>query len=85
MIGLVIDLIEALQAATNVSLDLDSRPLPKFITLGRRRRRRRRDSTAEVNAAIAAVENSVREGSRITAMLEEEVCQIKSKEIENGN
>lgn len=37
----VIDLIEALQAATNVSLDLDVRPLPKFITLPRRRRRRR--------------------------------------------
>ncbi|GAA6048237.1 hypothetical protein JCM3770_006497 [Rhodotorula araucariae] len=37
----VIDLIEALQAATNVSLDLDARPLPKFITLPRRRRRRR--------------------------------------------
>jgi len=37
----VIDLIEALQAASNVSLDLDIRPLPKFITLPRRRRRRR--------------------------------------------
>ncbi|WAQ90088.1 hypothetical protein PtA15_12A73 [Puccinia triticina] len=37
----VIDLIEALQAATNVSLDLDLRALPKFITLPRRRRRRR--------------------------------------------
>lgn len=37
----VIDLIEALQAATNVSLDLDVRALPKFITLPRRRRRRR--------------------------------------------
>ncbi|KWU43094.1 hypothetical protein RHOSPDRAFT_11240, partial [Rhodotorula sp. JG-1b] len=31
----VIDLIEALQAATNVALDLDARPLPKFITLPR--------------------------------------------------
>ncbi|KAH9441861.1 hypothetical protein Pst134EA_032125 [Puccinia striiformis f. sp. tritici] len=29
------------EAATNVSLDLDIRPLPKFITLPRRRRRRR--------------------------------------------
>ncbi|GAA5978136.1 hypothetical protein JCM11641_006635 [Rhodosporidiobolus odoratus] len=37
----VIDMIEALQAATNVALDLDARPLPKFITLPRRRRRRR--------------------------------------------
>ncbi|KAM0747455.1 hypothetical protein T439DRAFT_89761 [Meredithblackwellia eburnea MCA 4105] len=38
----VIDLIEAIQAATNVSLDLDSRLPPRFITLPRRRRRRRR-------------------------------------------
>ncbi|TIC06384.1 hypothetical protein E3Q08_01298 [Wallemia mellicola] len=37
----VIDWIEALQAATNVSLDLDSRPMPKLTTLPRRRRRRR--------------------------------------------
>ncbi|KAH8923099.1 hypothetical protein BT69DRAFT_1206039, partial [Atractiella rhizophila] len=36
----VIHLIEALQAATNIALDLDRRPLPKFITLPRRRRRR---------------------------------------------
>lgn len=41
-----IDLIEVLQAATNVALDLDARPLPKFITLPRRRRRRRRPDAA---------------------------------------
>ncbi|KAK4056863.1 hypothetical protein OIO90_002113 [Microbotryomycetes sp. JL221] len=46
-----IDLIEVLQAATNVSLDLDCRPLPKFITLPRRRRRRRR---IDPNAATAS-------------------------------
>ncbi|SJX63492.1 uncharacterized protein SRS1_14248 [Sporisorium reilianum f. sp. reilianum] len=47
----VVDWIEALQAATNVSVDLEKRPMPKFITLPRRRRRRRRnaDGTA-VNA-----------------------------------
>lgn len=45
-----IDLIEVLQAATNVSLDLDCRPLPKFITLPRRRRRRRRPAET-TNAA----------------------------------
>lgn len=39
----VVDWIEALQAATNVSLDLEKRPMPKFITLPRRRRRRRRN------------------------------------------
>ncbi|GHJ85938.1 hypothetical protein NliqN6_2340 [Naganishia liquefaciens] len=37
----VVDWIEAFQAATNVALDLDSRPMPKIITLPRRRRRRR--------------------------------------------
>ncbi|GAA5911209.1 uncharacterized protein JCM6883_001940 [Sporobolomyces salmoneus] len=48
----VIDLIEALQAATNVALDLDARPLPKFITLPRRRRRRR--PRPDANAATPA-------------------------------
>ncbi len=37
----VVDWIEAFQAATNVSLELDVRPMPKIITLPRRRRRRR--------------------------------------------
>ncbi|ORY33798.1 hypothetical protein BCR39DRAFT_557023 [Naematelia encephala] len=36
----VVDWIEAFQAATNVALDLDDRPMPKIITLPRRRRRR---------------------------------------------
>ncbi|SPO26443.1 uncharacterized protein UTRI_04032 [Ustilago trichophora] len=40
----VVDWIEALQAATNVSMDLEKRPMPKFITLPRRRRRRRRNA-----------------------------------------
>jgi hypothetical protein len=40
----VVDWIEALQAATNVSMDLESRAMPKFITLPRRRRRRRRNA-----------------------------------------
>lgn len=35
----VVDLVEALQAATNVALDLDDRPLPTLITIPRRRRR----------------------------------------------
>ncbi|GAA6016524.1 hypothetical protein JCM11491_002350 [Sporobolomyces phaffii] len=50
----VIDLIEALQAATNVALDLDARPLPKFITLPRRRRRRRPRPDAAAAAAGGA-------------------------------
>ncbi|GAA5911482.1 hypothetical protein JCM8208_006852 [Rhodotorula glutinis] len=53
----VIDLIEALQAATNVALDLDARPLPKFITLPRRRRRRRAARPADGTAAAAAGPN----------------------------
>ncbi|WVR05237.1 hypothetical protein IAU60_002249 [Kwoniella sp. DSM 27419] len=36
----VVHWIEAFQAATNVALDLDERPMPKIITLPRRRRRR---------------------------------------------
>jgi hypothetical protein len=49
-----IDLIEVLQAATNVALDIDARPLPKFITLPRRRRRRRRvDPNAAANGTAA--------------------------------
>ncbi|KAN0065150.1 hypothetical protein ACQY0O_001647 [Thecaphora frezii] len=40
----VVDWIEALQAATNVAMDLEKRQMPKFITLPRRRRRRRRNA-----------------------------------------
>ncbi|PLW20586.1 hypothetical protein PCANC_06063 [Puccinia coronata f. sp. avenae] len=54
----VIDLIEALQAATNVSLDLDMRPLPKFITLPRRRRRRRIGDRAASSSAVGNSRNS---------------------------
>ncbi|GAA5959807.1 hypothetical protein JCM21900_001023 [Sporobolomyces salmonicolor] len=50
----VIDLIEALQAATNVALDLDARPLPKFITLPRRRRRRRPRPDPNANGTAAS-------------------------------
>ena len=46
--------LQALQAATNVALDLDARPLPKFITLPRRRRRRRRPVEGDAAAAAAA-------------------------------
>ncbi|EJU02368.1 hypothetical protein DACRYDRAFT_99991 [Dacryopinax primogenitus] len=37
----VVNWIEAFQAATNIALDLDERPMPKLPTLPRRRRRRR--------------------------------------------
>ncbi|KAH8923101.1 hypothetical protein BT69DRAFT_184600 [Atractiella rhizophila] len=51
----VIHLIEALQAATNIALDLDRRPLPKFITLPRRRRRRRQPTeTGATGASTSA-------------------------------
>ncbi|KAJ3478014.1 hypothetical protein NLI96_g10057 [Meripilus lineatus] len=47
-VGGVIDWIEGIQAATNVALDLDERPMPKGPLFPRRRRRRRRvDGTAE--------------------------------------
>ncbi|KAK4684596.1 hypothetical protein P7C73_g5579, partial [Tremellales sp. Uapishka_1] len=56
----VVDWIEAFQAATNVALDLDDRPMPKIITLPRRRRRRVAGSaaagppTAAASAAVAS-------------------------------
>ncbi|GAA5943746.1 uncharacterized protein JCM15063_005823 [Sporobolomyces koalae] len=59
----VIDLIEALQAATNVALDLDARPLPKFITLPRRRRRRRPRPDATGATATAAAGSSDANGT----------------------
>lgn len=50
----VVDWIEALQAGTNVALDLEKRPMPKFITLPRRRRRRRPRETEDREAADLA-------------------------------
>lgn len=46
----VVDWIEALQAATNVSTDLERRQMPKFITLPRRRRRRGANGPASAAA-----------------------------------
>lgn len=74
----VIDLIEALQAATNVALELDSRVLPKFITLPRRRRRRRATTAISREAAIEAVAASIREESRLENLLAEEQTQYSN-------
>ncbi|GAA6027176.1 hypothetical protein JCM8097_002457 [Rhodosporidiobolus ruineniae] len=63
----VIDLIEALQAATNVALDLDARPLPKFITLPRRRRRRRPRPAPDGSTTAAAGPNSTAAGGAAAA------------------
>lgn len=52
----VVAWIEALQAATNVALDLDVRQMPKFITLPRRRRRRRGDERSQRERLLAARE-----------------------------
>ncbi|KAL8292733.1 hypothetical protein RQP46_001345 [Phenoliferia psychrophenolica] len=72
----VIDLIEALQAATNVALDLDTRLPPKFITLPRRRRRRRRpEGDAAAGSTGPASENAVppsADDSQLGDMLAEE-------------
>ncbi|KAK4703432.1 hypothetical protein P7C70_g2779, partial [Phenoliferia sp. Uapishka_3] len=85
----VIDLIEALQAATNVALDLDTRLPPKFITLPRRRRRRRvpppqGDEAAQIAQAVAAstAEGQVNprsDDSRLGAMLDEEQTAYASR------
>ncbi|PWN30196.1 hypothetical protein BDZ90DRAFT_257289 [Jaminaea rosea] len=50
----VVDWIEALQAATNISQDLESRAMPKFITLPRRRRRRNRPAARQEEQREAA-------------------------------
>ncbi|WVW83098.1 hypothetical protein I302_105116 [Kwoniella bestiolae CBS 10118] len=50
----VVAWIEAFQAATNVSLDLDVRPMPKIITLPRRRRRRGAAAAAAARTATDA-------------------------------
>lgn len=50
----VVDWIEAFQASTNIALDLERRPMPKFITLPRRRRRRRRDGAAAAATGASA-------------------------------
>ena len=63
-----------LQAATNTSLDLDVRPLPKFNTLPRRRRRRvvvrPGDPNAPAGAAAAGAASAAgasRPGNEVTA------------------
>ncbi|KAI0346427.1 hypothetical protein BDW22DRAFT_1323127 [Trametopsis cervina] len=54
----VIDWIEGIQAATNIALDLDERPMPKGPMFPRRRRRRARrvdnPSTASTSAQTAS-------------------------------
>lgn len=45
----VVDWIEAIQASVNVCMDLDTRPMPSFITLPRRRRRRHGSEAVSLN------------------------------------
>ncbi|WFD26679.1 hypothetical protein MNAN1_001664 [Malassezia nana] len=45
----VVDWIEAIQTSANVCMDLDSRPMPSFITLPRRRRRRHGGEAVSLN------------------------------------
>lgn len=71
----VVDWIEAFQAATNVSLELDVRPMPKIITLPRRRRRRRpgEPPVPGANAApgdVAATEDTPEGNARAVAEAE---------------
>ncbi|KAE8267310.1 hypothetical protein A4X09_0g5037 [Tilletia walkeri] len=67
----VVNWIEALQAATNVALDLEARPMPKFITLPRRRRRRRRepDGTIATDDAPPAAAGGAGNGGAATATI----------------
>lgn len=71
----VVDWIEAFQAATNVSLDLDARPMPKIITLPRRRRRRRPGEPVVPGATatagdVAATEDTPEGNARAVAEAE---------------
>ncbi len=58
---------QAFQAATNVSLDLDVRPMPKIITLPRRRRRRPADGQP---AVVAATDDTPEGNARAVAEAE---------------
>ena len=49
---------KAIQAASNVALDLDERPMPKIITLPRRRRRRPLPGTVAADAAANASDSN---------------------------
>ncbi|OCF45494.1 hypothetical protein I317_00742 [Kwoniella heveanensis CBS 569] len=59
----VVNWIEAFQAATNVSLDLDERPMPKIITLPRRRRRRGQAGARNGAAATGAADANAANGT----------------------
>lgn len=69
-----------LQAGTNVSLDLDERPMPKIITLPRRRRRRAANGAAAVaarptgDALPADVEDSPEENVRAAAAIDASIA-----------
>ncbi|KZT71911.1 hypothetical protein DAEQUDRAFT_665292 [Daedalea quercina L-15889] len=53
-VAAVIDWIEGIQAATNIALDLDERPMPKGPMFPRRRRRRPRPQTGDASGGTAA-------------------------------
>ncbi|KAK0554430.1 hypothetical protein OC845_000691 [Tilletia horrida] len=96
----VVDWIEALQAATNVALDLEVRPMPKFITLPRRRRRRRREGEGNggtANSAPAAVrpdaagagrEDARARAARLRRQEEDDIAEAQRRslaDMANGN
>ena len=64
----VVDWIEALQAATNIAMDLEKRPMPKFITLPRRRRRRRRNPDGTTMTAAEQEARDIAEAQRRSMM-----------------
>lgn len=45
----MVDWIEAIQASANICMDLDTRPMPSFVTLPRRRRRRHGEEAVSLN------------------------------------
>ncbi|KIP07297.1 hypothetical protein PHLGIDRAFT_71315 [Phlebiopsis gigantea 11061_1 CR5-6] len=61
----VIEWIEGIQAATNIALDLDERPMPKGPMFPRRRRRRVRRTEATANGQSSS--NATNDASGSTA------------------
>lgn len=80
----VVDWIEAFQAATNIALDLERRPMPKFITLPRRRRRRRREGEQTVAGAgttARASSTSAPDGSTAAAREAADLAEARRRSL----
>lgn len=77
----VVDWIEAFQAATNVSLELDTRPMPKIITLPRRRRRRRAgEAAAAAQPGVGGTDDTPEGNARAVEQAERAAATVAARE-----